>query len=371
MWSSLRSLASTKHNLLFLSALIFFASRIEDNSSEAFCPSRRPNNNNKFLCAAPSSIYDSDLNITSTIQWDVYICESKQCKERGSDKTFGAFVGLAPTSLVAIHPVIIQRPKGKGPNVRCIQRKKNSGKAFEVNNVDSVEKVHRILTKYMNVKGVDPVAYESLRWNYKGNSHLDKGEVALAIQCYDRALEAGYKDQEGVLLVMRATAYLQRAYNHRKELKVAVQALEESVPDPAALQMLFQISLLDPSLVNPIFTRVVSDFKIQNKKFQQTVFRHGLYEYALLHATQDSLHATQLLPRYAMTWMRAGDSLAELRKLKESVQYYEKALQLDPTLADTLRPTIARLKASQDVLDNARQDGYSEDALRVALDVLG
>jgi len=231
MWSSLRSLASTKHNLLFLSALIFFASRIEDNSSEAFCPSRRPNNNNKFLCAAPSSIYDSDLNITSTIQWDVYICESKQCKERGSDKTFGAFVGLAPTSLVAIHPVIIQRPKGKGPNVRCIQRKKNSGKAFEVNNVDSVEKVHRILTKYMNVKGVDPVAYESLRWNYKGNSHLDKGEVALAIQCYDRALEAGYKDQEGVLLVMRATAYLQQAYNHRKELKVAVQALEESVPD--------------------------------------------------------------------------------------------------------------------------------------------
>jgi tetratricopeptide (TPR) repeat protein len=224
---------------------------------------------------------------------------------------------------------------------------------------------------YCIAKGVDPAAYESLRWNYKGNSHLDKGEISSAIQCYDRALDAGYKDQEGVLLVMRATAYLQRAYNHRKELKVAVQALEDSVPDPAALQTLFQIAAQQTSLANAIFTRVCTDFKVQNKKFQQTKFRHGLYEYALLHATQDSLRATQLLPRYAMTWMRAGDSLAELRKLKESVQYYEKALQLDPTLSDTLRPTIARLKASQDVLDNARQDGYSEDALRVALDVLG
>jgi tetratricopeptide (TPR) repeat protein len=221
------------------------------------------------------------------------------------------------------------------------------------------------------IQGVDPAAYESLRWNYKGNSHLEKGEISQAIQCYDRALDANYKEQEGVLLVMRATAYLQRAYNHRKELKVAVQALEDSVPDPGALQSLFSVAAQQPSLTNPIISRFVNDFKIQNKKFQQTKFRHGLYEYALLHATQDSLRATQLLPRYAMTWMRAGDSLAELRKLKESVQYYEKALQLDPSLTDTLKPTIARLKASQSVLDTARQDGYSEDALRVALDVLG
>ena len=99
MWSPLRCLVN--QNFIFLLALVFSASWIKDNSSEAFCLSRRPVNfYNTFLCATPSSIYDSDINITSTIQWDVYICESKQCKERGSDKTFGAFVGLAPTAFV-------------------------------------------------------------------------------------------------------------------------------------------------------------------------------------------------------------------------------------------------------------------------------
>jgi hypothetical protein len=39
---------------------------------------------------------------TNTILWDVYICESKQCKERGSAETFGAFVGLAPPHIVAM-----------------------------------------------------------------------------------------------------------------------------------------------------------------------------------------------------------------------------------------------------------------------------
>ncbi len=39
---------------------------------------------------------------SNTILWDVYICESKQCKERGSAETFGAFVGLAPPHIVAM-----------------------------------------------------------------------------------------------------------------------------------------------------------------------------------------------------------------------------------------------------------------------------
>lgn len=34
----------------------------------------------------------------------------------------------------------------------------------------------------------------------------------LAIECYDKALELGDREQEGVLLVMRGTALLQRAY---------------------------------------------------------------------------------------------------------------------------------------------------------------
>ena len=114
---------------------------------------------------------------------------------------------------------------------------------------------------------------------------------------------------------------------------------------------------------------VIPASKVQQKKYQQTKYYHGLYEYALLHATQDSLRATQLLPNYAKTWLRAGDSLAELRKLKESAQYYEKALELDPSLADTLKPIIERLKKSQDFFDQARASGWTEDTLRVALAV--
>ncbi len=36
-------------------------------------------------------------------------------------------------------------------------------------------------------------------------------------------------------------------------------------------------------------------------------FRHGLYEYALIHAAQDALRATQILPSNAQAWLRAAD----------------------------------------------------------------
>jgi hypothetical protein len=39
---------------------------------------------------------------SNTILWDIYICESKQCKDRGGAETFGAFVGLAPPHIVAM-----------------------------------------------------------------------------------------------------------------------------------------------------------------------------------------------------------------------------------------------------------------------------
>jgi len=103
-------------------------------------------------------------SLINSIQWDVYVCESKQSKDRGSGATMGAFLGLAPSHLVSVKPAIIHKPKGKGPNVRCIERqvysvnneliRKSNPRSFEVNNVDSVEKVHRILTKHMNIKVV-------------------------------------------------------------------------------------------------------------------------------------------------------------------------------------------------------------------------
>lgn len=313
--------------------------------------------------------------------------------------------------------------KGKGPNIRCIQKDLATNKiikAFDVTQVDSVEKVYRILTIHMNLPDINPFAAKCLKYNYEGNAYLDKQEITLAIESYNKALATNYKDQEGVLLVMRSTAYLQRAYNHRLKLKEVVQDLTKNTPPPPAsiqqqnnvspntalpgdtsssssvsssminssgenensesslsgiqgeqqqqlggpFQNLFylqQLAFQNPSIANVAMKEVLETLKLREENFQKTKFYHGLYEYALLHAAQDSLRATQLLPNYAKTWLRAGDALAELRKLKEAARYYEMALELDPSLESTLQPIIQRLKKSQEFLDEARENGWTED----------
>ena len=64
----------------------------------------------------------------------------------------------------------------------------------------------------------------------------------------------------------------------------------------------------------------------------------------------------------------AGDILSALWKLKESGQYYVRAIELDNTLSESLLPLIKRLQKKQSLLDNARAYGWSEDMLRLALD---
>ena len=64
--------------------------------------------------------------------------------------------------------------------------------------------------------------------------------------------------------------------------------------------------------------------------------------------------------------------LSELWKLKESQQYYEKALSLDKSLEDTLVPILQGLKRRQELLDHAKATReWPEDSLRLALDVAG
>jgi tetratricopeptide (TPR) repeat protein len=170
---------------------------------------------------------------------------------------------------------------------------------------------------------------------------------------------------------MRATAFLQRAFQHQVELKAIVSNLAQTVPDPLVLGKMYQIAIQNPTLANPIFLRMLDNCRSQDKKFRQTKYRHGLYEYALLHAAQDSLRATQISPRDARTWVRAGDCLAELKKLKESVLYYERAVELDENLEFKLRPVMERLKKSSEFLEKAKEMGWNEDTLRLALDVAG
>ena len=367
------------------------------------------NNNNKIgFTKSLSNPGNSISNLTSNQkitnqQWDVYVCMSKQSIDLGAAATLAAFKGLAPLDKVSVHPVsslerLQNESKGSkkgsqvGPYVRCVRR--DTDYAIDVHGCDSVGKVYRVLSLHMGLKQfIDPAACECLTWNYLGNSRLDKASslsltyaekstsssqadevhanINAAIHAYNKALATGYRPQEGVLLVMRSTAYLQRALEHRKKLKEVVSTLVKTVPDPIAVQTMYEVAYRYPWSASVIFDRMREDTTVQDSIFRRLKFQHGLYEYALLHAAQDSLRATQILPNYAKTWLRAGDSLAELRKLRESTQYYKKALEIDPSLHETLTPTIERLQKSQRFLDKARANGWSEDTLRVSLDVAG
>jgi tetratricopeptide (TPR) repeat protein len=210
---------------------------------------------------------------------------------------------------------------------------------------------------------------ECLKWKYKGNGYLEAGKVVNAIDSYDNALATGTPDQEGIVLLMRANAYMQRASLHRERLTESVNQLTEMVPDTETLQTVYEHLGTEPALSNSLFQRILSDTSKQEAKFRQTQYRHGLYQYALLQASQDSLRSTQLLPTYADSWRTAADILSALWKLKESGQYYVRAIELDNTLSESLLPLIKRLQKRQSLLDNARAYGWSEDMLRLALDV--
>lgn len=47
-----------------------------------------------------------------------------------------------------------------------------------------------------------------LKYNFLANAALDRNEVTLAIEYYDKAIATGYVDQQGVLLVSARTARL-------------------------------------------------------------------------------------------------------------------------------------------------------------------
>ena len=210
---------------------------------------------------------------------------------------------------------------------------------------------------------------ECLKWKYKGNGYLETGKIANAIEAYDNALATNTPEQEGIVLLMRANAYMQRAALHREKLTEAVNQLTEMVPDAETLHSVYEHLGAEPALSTSLFQRVLSDTAKQEAKFRQTQYRHGLYQYALLQASQDSLRSTQLLPTYADSWRMAGDILSALWKLKESGQYYVRAIELDNTLSESLLQLIKRLQKRQSLLDNARAYGWSEDMLRLALDV--
>jgi len=351
---------------------------------------------------------------TSTpTKWEVYVDQSKASLDKGGGATLDAFCGLAPPDVVTVHPALLipsfssstsgsssssstsngsssssssSSSKLKGPAVRCIcttapsRSTTTQNFSFDVSNVDSVDKVVRVLQKHMGVDGVQNNVVQCLQWKYKGNGHLEAGQVTRAIAAYNQALavlgknnvnnNSGDAQQEGTVLLMRATAHLQRAARHRDKLKEIVQDLAAQKSLERAASVLHVLAQTPTSLAPGLLRRLLDQTSTGERLFRQTQYRHGLYQYALLQAAQDALRATELLPAYADSWKLVGEILSELWKLKESAQYLNKAVELDTArLEQPLSRVLGRLEQRQALLDQARAYGWSEDSLRLALDV--
>ena len=126
---------------------------------------------------------------------------------------------------------------------------------------------------------------------------------------------------------------------------------------------------------------------IQKGQLRRIQYRHGLYQTSLLQATQDSLRSTELLPEYTSSWILAGELLSDLWKIKESRQYYEKAISLvaagtTPTndvndenylLKESIMTLLDGLGTRQDLLDQQARANkkWSKDSIRLALDIAG
>jgi tetratricopeptide (TPR) repeat protein len=148
-----------------------------------------------------------------------------------------------------------------------------------------------------------------------------------------------------------------------------VKDLPDTLAPAPVVKMLYQAASTHTELSPSMCNRLASNSKVQQAKFRQIRYGHDMYEFALLHAVQDSLEATQLISHNVNSWLLAGECLAELRKLKESNQYYHRALEIDPSMKETLINVMEKNRCGQEFMDTARANGFSGDTLRLALDV--
>ena len=131
---------------------------------------------------------------------------------------------------------------------------------------------------------------------------------------------------------------------------------------------------IDPQTASRLsmLRKLQSNEMFQKAQLRKLQYRHGLYQISLLQAARDSLKATEVLPNYSTAWLRAGELLSVLWKIKESKQYYEKALSIDESLEESLDPILKELEARQELLKRARaSEDLSEDSLQLALDIAG
>ena len=373
-----------------------FVVRVSNGFSPQQADSRRHHvrTSSSLSSSRNNNIISGSSSISNTIvapdgiSWEVYVSQANQnSKDKGvlsASAVIESFISFSPSpGVIKVNAAIFNKQpnksignKGKGHLVRCIQKKDDLIlSSIEINNVDSVEKVYRAVTEHMRLC-TTPKARDCMKTYFQGNESLEERDPSEAISLYNQALSLADKRTrqtsqvpKGSILMKRARAYLQRAANHRKILRLLVKDLTDTVPSASTMKILYQTASSHPEVSVSIFQRLAGDAKVNQGKFRQIRYRHDMYEFALLHATQDSLQATKLLPKSADAWYMAGECLAELHKLNESNQYYVRALALDPSRKDVLTSLMEKNKLSQEFMDVARASGFSGNTLRLALDV--
>jgi len=221
----------------------------------------------------------------------------------------------------------------------------------------------------MGITSITLQTCDCLKLKYKGNGYLEDAKINEAIESYNRALELRVPSQEGVILFMRAAAHAALAASQRLILQEMVKDLGEMVPTRPTLRTMYALAARESSLTTALLRRILNDSKTQEQQMRRIQYWHGLYQHALMKALEDALGATELLPAYAPAWERAGSILSDLWRLEESVEFYQRAMELDPLLL--LEDTLDQVRVRQKLIVDAALIASSEDKLRLGLDVKG
>lgn len=220
------------------------------------------NSNEKVKISSIQSGNPSNL-VSSPSDGQVFVCTNSWCRERGSDGVLAAFTFLTPENTQVVGVNCLGRCN-KGPNIRILSKQ---GKFIEETSVRSIETVVELLQKHLSL-AVNYTSAEVLKLNYEGNIYLRNGDVDNAISCYDRALELGDKEQEGVLLVMRGTALLQRAYASKLKYKDILAISQEFIPTKDSIILIFNaLHFLHPSLRLRLFSEILAKISLIFKSF--------------------------------------------------------------------------------------------------------
>lgn len=318
----------------------------------------------------------------------MFVCTNRWCREKGSDATMATFQFLCPAD-VQVQSVNCLGRCNKGPNARILTK---SGKFVEASAVRSVDSIVDLLQTHLDMH-VNVTSAEVLRLNYEGNIQLRAGNVDAAIDNYSRALSLGDGEQEGVLLVMRGSALLQRAYVCRMRYKEIMSLSRDVLPSfEGTYAVVDAFSRLHPAVssrailllltrANDIFLDVDESLMWAEAKLNwpearlgevvssgtelldKATFSWALYEHALAAALEDLLLATMVMPGFAQAWRRTGDVFTELRIFPSAIKYYEVAMRLDASLAAQLVPTVERLKMMDRLVEGAETKGCPAEAV--------